>query len=121
MTQERKSSLDLKKLLGTTLLPLGLSLLFVNVEANLAATGSALSLSGSETDFLPSLALSLFRVVQAYFFDHPRFLHGLGQILLSCWPIILILSGIVFLQNAIKPQLQSRIAAAESSSLGDQS
>jgi hypothetical protein len=119
MMPSPKSRLDAKKLLGTFLFPLGLLLLFVNLESSLAASDSILGLSSGAEGDLPTLALSLFRVIQSYFFDHARFLHGLGQILLSCWPIILILAGIVLLQNAIRSQLQAAIAPAESSNIGE--
>ncbi len=121
MTQPPKSTQDTRKLLGATLLPLGLLLLLVNVGANLAATFSSLGFSTREVDYLHALALWLFRVVQSYFFDHARFLHGLDQILLSCWPILLVLTGILLLQNAIRSQLQARIVAVESSNIGERS
>jgi hypothetical protein len=121
MTLSPKPKLDPKKLLGATLLPFGLLLLLVNVESGLAASGSSFGLASADVDDLPSLAFSLFHLVQSYFFDHASFLHGLGQILVSCWPIILILTAIVLLQNAVKSQVRHRIAEGQASNIGGRS
>jgi hypothetical protein len=119
MTQNRPSSLYFKRLLGATFLPLGLSLLFVNVESSLASSYQSLPLSLGDAGSLPALAIPLFRLVQSYFFDHSGFLHSLSQILVSCWPITMILAGIVLLHGAFKSQLEAQSLAKESSKIGD--
>ena len=80
---------------------LGLLLLFVNLDD---ATTSLSRPFASPADSLGTafeLSLAGFRDDQTYLFDHPRFQSGLQQILLSCWPLILVFFGAALLQNAI--------------------
>jgi len=102
MATQRTSSRSLKSIVGVTLAGLGMLLLLANMDA-LGASLSATT--GHPTPEAPSLmpafGLAAMHFVQAYTFDHAGFLAGLRQILLSFWPLILILAGATLLRSAI--------------------
>ena len=92
---------SLKSITGATLLALGFLMLFANLDAVAAQIDGAAGGSGDPTPgMLPTLMLVTFRALQAYAFDHAGFLSGLMQILVSSWPLILIIIGAVLLQDA---------------------
>jgi hypothetical protein len=63
------------------------------------------------------LGLAGLHAAQAYFFDHASFRSGLQQILVSCWPLILVILGTALLWNAVSHRLSS--AALRSQANGD--
>ena len=93
MTAQQTSSRSIKSILGAGLLALGLFFLFVNLDG-VAAQISAIAGASAETlGILPALGLAGMRALQAYNFDHAGFLSSLQQILVSFWPLLLIVAG----------------------------
>jgi len=119
MAKQNRSSGSLKAVAGATLLALGLLLLFANLDA-VADTLNRPSASsvGPLGSFL-ELGLAGLRATQAYFFDHPSFQAGLRQILLSCWPLLLVILGVALLQNAIGKSLANSAARLNPSGRGE--
>ena len=99
MAKQSTSSRGLKAIVGATLLALGLLLLFANFDGVAArlSNGSFTSPAASSSGTLIELGLAGLRAAQSYAFDHPSFLSGLQRILVSFWPLILVIFGITLL------------------------
>jgi len=98
MTTQRTSSRTLKALTGAILTALGLLLLFANLDA--VADNLSHPTSMGPLASCMELGIAGLRAAQAYFFDHPSFQAGVRQILLSCWPLLLVMIGAALLQHA---------------------
>ncbi|HXY24301.1 MAG TPA: hypothetical protein VEI73_06595 [Candidatus Acidoferrum sp.] len=118
MATQNTPSRSLKALVGTATLALGLLLLFANLDA---VSDTLTRPSASPVGSLGSifeLGLAGLRAAQAYFFDHPSFQAGLRQILLSCWPLLLVMVGVALLQNAAGRSLRNSAARFSPSGTG---
>jgi hypothetical protein len=101
---------------GALLLSLGLLLLFANLDEIAARIGN--SSTGTSLTTVMELGLAGMRAVQAYVFDQPTFQAGLHTILVSFWPLILVIIGATLLRNAIskrfaKPRLAQALLPGE--------
>lgn len=99
MAKQMTTSRGLKAIVGATMLALGLLLFFANLDGvatlvNSSFTSTSPAVSSST---LFELGLVGLRAAQSYFFDHPSFLSGLRQILVSFWPLVLVLIGTALL------------------------
>ena len=98
---------------GALLLSLGLVLLFANLDEAAAHVGNSFASTGTSFATVVELALAGMRAVQAYLFDHPTFQAGLHAILVSLWPLLLVILGATLLRNAVsKRYTNSRLARA---------
>jgi len=86
---------------GALLLSVGLLLLFANLDAAVAHVGNSFASTPSSLTTVIEIGLAGLRAAQAYFFDQPTFQAGLHAILVSFWPLILVIIGAALLQNAI--------------------
>jgi hypothetical protein len=112
MTARRTSSQSLKSILGAGAIALGLVLLFVNLDGVAAQVSSIICTRAEAPGMLASVGLAGLHALQAYKFDHARFLPGLVQMLVSFWPVILILFGAVLLRDAFRAPFVVRRADA---------
>lgn len=96
MVARQTSHQGLKSVTGAILLALGSLVLFANLDAVASQIVASAGVSGSQT--VPALILAGLHALQAYAFDHAGFLPGLLQILVSCWPLILIVVGAFLLR-----------------------
>jgi hypothetical protein len=107
---------------GAILLALGFLILFANLDAVAAQIANAAGVSGEQTlGMLPALVLATSHALQAYAFDHARFVSGLLQILVSFWPLILIILGAVLLRDVFRGRLAAFRAGPGPSAMGDRS
>ncbi len=96
---------------GAILLSLGLLLFFANLDEVAAHLGNSFTSAGSSLGAVIELGLAGMRAVQAYFFDPSTFQAGLHLILVSFWPLILVIIGATLLQSAAGKRLaNSRLA-----------
>ncbi len=96
---------------GAILLSLGLLLFFANLDKVAAHLGNSFTSSGSSLGAVIELGLAGMRAVQAYFFDPSTFQAELHLILVSFWPLILVIIGAALLQSAAGKRLaNSRLA-----------
>jgi hypothetical protein len=104
-------------LLGVALIVVGLTLLVGRVDLAIShlflAPGSAGDLGSS---LFPTVVLALDRAAQAWAFDRPALLSSVREMLLSCWPVVLVLLGAILLQDwqsaklrLDQPDIQSRL------------
>ena len=101
MAKRQTTSNSFYALAGALLFSFGLALLSANVkELAVQASASLWSRPGSPGATI-ELALAGLRTVQTYFFDQSTFQAGLDTILLSLWPLILVIIGAILLHGAI--------------------
>jgi len=120
MVAQQTSPRSLKSITGAILLALGFLILFANLDVVTGQITSAVGTTGEPAQgILPALVLATLHVLQDYAFDHAGFLSGLLQILVSFWPLILIIIGAVLLRDAFWGRFAAYKAAAGSSAMGD--
>ena len=100
MTQ-KTSSRTMKAILGVALAAVGLLLFLVNLDNATADWSRPLASRAESLGAVFELGLAGLRATQAYFFDHPSFQSGLHQVLLSFWPLLLVIFGAALLQSAV--------------------
>jgi cytochrome c biogenesis protein CcdA len=120
MAAQQTSPHRLKSIAGAILLALGFLILFVNLDA--VAGQIANTTSTPEEPFvgmLTALVLAMMRAVQSYAFDHAGFLSSLLQILVSFWPLILIVAGAILLRRGASMRQQLSVERSTAWSRGD--
>jgi hypothetical protein len=115
MANQQTSSKGLRSVLGATLLALGFVMLFGNLDALEVSFNRILGgpVSGG-MEAIPALILATSHAVEAYAFDQQGFLSVLEQILVSFWPLILVLIGATLLRNVFRNRLPDYQAGAAS-------
>ncbi len=103
-----------KAIAGAILLPVGLLLFAANWDAVSARIHSSFPLPAGSLGTVLEFSLAALRATQLYFFDPSKFQSGLRQILVSFWPLILVIIGAGLLQVAFKGRFAAR-ALGESS------
>jgi hypothetical protein len=68
--------------------------------------------AGDALGALPTAAMAASQAVQAYALDHPAFLLGLGRLLISFWPLLLVMLGTILLQDALTDKVKASPAPA---------
>lgn len=120
MAARQTSPKNLKSVVGAILLALGFLILFANLDAVAGQITNAAGTSQERTPaMLPALVLATLHALQAYSFDQPGFLSGVLQILVSFWPLILIILGTVLLRDAFWGRFGANRNGAGSPAMGD--
>lgn len=114
MAKKQASLASLKAIAGATLLPVGLLLFAANWDAVSERIHSSFPLPAGSLGTVLEFGLAALRATQVYFFDPSKFQSGLQQILVSFWPLILVIIGALLLQLAFKGRFAAR-ALGESS------
>jgi ascorbate-specific PTS system EIIC-type component UlaA len=109
---------SLKSIAGAFLLALGLLILSANLDEIGACMSAYAGISApQEPVAFPALSLAALHAAQTYAFDHARFLPSLLRILVSFWPMILILVGVLLLRDPFRASFLGR-ADAGSGAMG---
>ena len=120
MVARQTSPRSLTSIAGALLLALGFLFLFSNLDAVAVQVTSAAGASGHQIlEMLPAMVLALLHGVQSYIFDHAGFLSALLQILVSFWPLILIIVGAVLLRDVFRGRFAAHEAGADATARGD--
>ena len=120
MTAKQASTRSLKSIVGAILLALGFLVLFANLDAMAGQISTAAGIpTAHEPDVLPAVVMGTLHAIQSYVFDHSGFFSALLQILISFWPLTLILLGGVLLRDAFRGLFADYKAAAGVSAIGD--
>jgi hypothetical protein len=120
MATRNTASRSLKSTAGAFLLALGLLILSANLDG-IAACGSSFAgfSTPQEPAIFPALGLAALHAAQTYTFDHARFLSSLLRILVSFWPMVLILAGVLLLRDPFRTSFLGRAdAGAGSGAMG---
>ena len=120
MTARQKGFRSFFPLLGLLLLAAGLVALAAQVNP---VAGQLWDRVGASADDLgglvPAAILTVNHAAQAWAFDRANLLSTLRVILLSCWPVILVITGVVLLRKAFSGITAARQTAMRSSAEGD--
>jgi hypothetical protein len=101
MAQRQTSSKSFPAVAGALLLSIGLLMLFANLDELADRVSNSFSATPGALGAAVEIGLAGMRVVQAYFFDQAAFQAGLHWVLVSLWPLILVMIGATLLRNAI--------------------
>lgn len=121
MAARQTFSRNLKSIAGAILFAVGLFLLFVHLDELAAQAGNVADTSARGLGMLPALGLAGWHAVQAYTFDQARFLSGLQQILISFWPLVLIVAGALLLRDIFRGRFAQVQSGTRSSAAGNRS
>src|SRR5258707_5647381 len=120
MAGRRATSQSLKSIAGASFIALGLVVLLANLDGVAASLSNCAGILIHETvGILPALGLAALHAAQTYVFDHAAFLSSLLQILVSFWPVILILAGALLLRDVFRSSFPGRGAHAGSAASGE--
>jgi len=100
MAASRTTTRSMKSVSGAAALAMGSFLLFVNLDGIAAQINDAVGAPSESMGIFPALGLAGLHALQAFAFDHTGFLSSLLQILVSFWPLILVLLGTALLRSA---------------------
>jgi hypothetical protein len=113
MARPYGSSGKLRSIAGGVLIGLGLHILFGNLDRTAVQVRHLLgTTAGDAFGTLPTAVLAASQAVQAYALDHQAFLLGLGRLLISFWPLLLVMVGTVLLQDALTDKVKASPAPA---------
>jgi hypothetical protein len=102
MTARTTASRSLKSIAGATACALGFLLLLANLDGLAAQIGQTVAAPSETPGILPALGLAGLHALQSYAFDHARFSSSLLQILVSFWPLLLVIAGTMLLRNSFE-------------------
>lgn len=118
MAAQQTSSRSLNAIAGAALIAGGLFLLIANLDAAVAPVTRELGISSEGPAALQALGFAALHALQAYTFNHEGFLSSLRQMLISFWPVSLVLFGLVLLRNAMANRFLHYGTGVESKSAG---
>lgn len=101
MAKTQISSKNLHAVAGAVLFSFGLALLTANLDAVAAQVSTWFSSASGSLGTAIEVGLAGLRAVQAYFLDPSAFQAGFLSILVSLWPLILVIIGAILLHDAI--------------------
>jgi hypothetical protein len=121
MAERRASIQSLMSIAGASILAVGFVILFANLDEAAVTVANFAGISAYEDlGSLPALGLAGLHALQAYTFDQPAFISGFLKILVSFWPLVLILAGAAVLRRTPGRQSAELRTAAGSSTAGNQ-
>jgi hypothetical protein len=100
MAKQLISSKNLHAVAGAVLFSFGLTLLAANLEAVAVQVSGWFGATPGSLGADIEIGLASLRAVQAYLFDQSAFQAGFLSILVSLWPLILVIIGAILLQDA---------------------
>jgi len=95
------SSKTIHAVAGAVLFSFGLTLLTANLDAVAGQVSTWFSATPGSLGSAIEIGLAGLRAVQAYFFDQSAFQAGFLSILVSLWPLILVIIGAILLHDAM--------------------
>jgi hypothetical protein len=108
MARQHKLPEKWRPLMGCALLGLGLHILFGNLDRTAAQLSHSLGASGGQAlGALPSLVLATSQAVKAYALDHRGFWLALLRLLVSFWPLLLVVVGTILLRDAVTEKVKA--------------
>jgi hypothetical protein len=114
MTRQGKPSEILKSIAGGTLVGMGLHILLRSVDR--AATQMSHSLganAGEGLGLVPSAVLAASQAARVYAVDHLGLLQGVLRMLVSFWPLLLVIVGSLLLRDVFADKVETLPAPAK--------
>lgn len=106
MAKRQTSAKSLNAISGAIFVSVGLLLLFANLDQVATHGHNPFTTPAPSFGVILDLGLAGLRAVQTYLFEPSSFQAGLHQVLVSCWPLALVLLGAALLYNEIYKRLQ---------------
>jgi hypothetical protein len=109
MARQHSLIQNLKSIAGVGLIGLGVFILFGNLTDAAAQLSYLLGITaeGEKTlGVLNTVGLAASHALQAYLFAHKEFLRGLYRILISFWPLLLVIAGTALLPDGFTDEVQ---------------
>jgi hypothetical protein len=101
MANKKSANRKLYSILGVLLLGMGLTILLAQIDIAASHLADRVRVSGSEAvGTVPAAIMTTLRAAQALAFDRANVLSAVREMLLSCWPVILVIVGAALLRNA---------------------
>lgn len=101
MATKRSGKSKLFSILGVALSGVGLIILLNQVDTAAGHFAESVGLTGSDWGAgVPAMLLATVRAAQAWAFGRSNVLSALREMLLSCWPVVLVILGAVLLRGA---------------------
>jgi hypothetical protein len=119
MESRQPSTKSLKSITGAVLIALGLLILFANVDGVVSSMDGFASTANETVGALPALGLAALHTAQAYTFDRAGFFSTLQQILVSFWPLLLVIIGAILLRYAFGGRFEPMESRSSSLARGD--
>ncbi len=120
MADRRATSQSIKSIAGASSIALGLVILFANLDGAAASLSNCAGICAHEAmGVLPALGLAALHAAQTYAFDHAGFLSSLLHILISFWPVILIVAGVLLLRDVFRGSFLGQGAHTGSAATGE--
>lgn len=116
MTAQTTASRSLKSIAGVTACALGLLLLFANLDGLVEQIHPTVAAPSDALGFLPALGIAGLHAVQSYTFNRAGFLSSLQQILVSFWPLLLVIAGVMLLWNSFGERFARKFMVTRRSS-----
>lgn len=108
MARQQRFSETFRSIAGGALVGLGLHILFGNLDRAAAQlkhlSGPA---SGETLGVLPSVVLAASQGAQVYALDHQGFVLVFLRMLLSLWPLLLVIVGTILLRDALTEKVKA--------------
>lgn len=114
MTRQHKPFEILKSVTGGPLVGLGLHILLGNISRATTQLSHSLGAdTGEALGILPSTVLAASQASRAYTLDHMGLLHGLFQVLVSFWPLLLVVLGAILLRDVFTNKAEALPASTK--------
>jgi hypothetical protein len=108
MARQHKTSESIRAIAGGALVGLGLHILFGNLDTAADQLKHLLGITaGDALGVLPSVVLASSQAAQAYALDHHGFLQCFLRMLVSFWPLLLVVVGTVLLWDVFADKVKA--------------
>ena len=107
MAGQRTPFQNRKSITGLAFIGLGVVILAGNLVSAAVHLSHVLSISADLAEklgLLNTASVAISQALWAYFFDHHEFSRGVHRILLSFWPVLLVIAGSVVLRDRVASQ-----------------
>ncbi|MGA9812660.1 MAG: hypothetical protein WBQ64_07790 [Terriglobales bacterium] len=107
MARQHRSSGSLKSIAGGALVGLGLHIWFGNLQEVVSQLTHLLGTSGEMLGLAPSVILAAAQAGRVYASDHQGFFVEVVRMLISFWPLLLVIVGAGFLKDVFTDEVDA--------------
>ena len=107
MARQHRSSGSLKSIAGGALVGLGLHIWFGNLQEVVSQLTHLLGASGEMLGLAPSVILAAAQAGRVYASDHQGFFVEVVRMLISFWPLLLVIVGAGFLKDVFTDEVDA--------------
>ena len=120
MNAERRGYKRWLPILGIVLVGIGLTVLFAQVDTAATLLAERVGIgTGEMGGILPAMLVTTLHAAQAWVFDRANLLSAVRGMLLSCWPVILVIVGASLMRKVFNGIVPKRGAAVPAPTEGE--